>query len=155
MDHSRNGIIDQLVATPEADGGYGWVDHRISDANFPTNTQISLEGATLEEVSGPYLEVLSEMRRRGRRNGGVAETLLYGIKYPEVQRRFWVWGLGQLCSDAGHASAIVLHQHGGQRDASIGPVNHVFDGDERLVTFPMTEAELAARDAEDAARHND
>lgn len=155
VDHSRNGIIDRLVATPEADGGYGWVTHCISDANFPTSTEPSLEGVSLEEVTGPYREVLGELRRRGRRNGGVAETLLYGIKNPEVQRRFWVWGLGQLCKDGGHASAVVLHQHGGERDASIGPVDRDFDGDDRLVTFPMSVEELAQRNAEDSADRTD
>jgi hypothetical protein len=135
------GIIGRLVAAPESDGGFAWANPGIADANCLTAAEPSLEGASLDEIVGSKERVLAELGRRGRRAANVAEGLLYGIKNPEEQRKYWIWCLGQTLvlqnNGALREYALVLDVLREQRCADLSLVLHGVREGDRVLSFPL------------------
>ncbi len=117
------GIVERLVATPKAEGGYDWINPCITDGNFPTVADPSLEGAQLEaygtDVSSEF--VLADLKAKGRRAGSGAETLHYGLKNPKEYPKHWIVGLGQAASipRLGACVVVLYEDDDGERRASI------------------------------------
>lgn len=148
------GIIERLAVALRAKGGFAFVNPNLTSANCPTVAEPSLEGARLEKCVGPRTFVLAELRRDSRRSATFAEGLLYGLTNPEELTTEWIWCLDQVVVLVGREYALVLGVNVGQCFADFC---HVADGgsaSRRVLSFPMTEAELAARDAEDADKRN-
>lgn len=134
------GIIERLVATPKAAGGYDWMNPNITDVNFPVTAEPNLEGARLDKIVGSREHVLAELNRIGRRAANAAETLLYGQKNPLEQTKYWIWGLGQVWVGPGGriGFAVVLGVGDAcERGASLGGVSSGVDARERVLSFPL------------------
>ena len=134
------GIIERLVATMNTDGGYDWVNPNVTDANFPTVTEPSLEGARLDKIVGSRQYVLAELKRLGRRAANAAELLLYGVKNPEEQRKYWIWALAQVWvdPDSRYEYAVVLDVgDDGKRNADLLGVAVDVNAVERVLSFPL------------------
>ncbi len=134
------GIVERLVATPKSDGGFDWANSNITDANFPATAEPSLEGARLDKIVGSKDYVLAELKRLGRRAATAAEGLLYGIKNPGEQRKYWIWCLAQvwLGPDGRYEYAVVLGVSDvGERSASLDVVASGVDAVERVLSFPL------------------
>ncbi len=133
------GIIERLV-TPKTDGGYDWVNPSITDANFPTVAEPSLAGARLDKIVGSREYVLAELKRLGRHAANAAELLLYGVKNPEKQRKYWIWALAQVLvsPDSRNECAVALYVGvDGKRCAGLGDVVSDVDARGRVLSFPL------------------
>lgn len=134
------GIIQRLVATPKADGGYDWVNSSITDVNFPATAEPSLDGARLDKIVGSREHVLAELKKIGRRAATAAELLLYGQKNPEEQRKYWIWALAQVWVGPGDRidCAVVLDVCVvGRRGANLFGVSSGVLASERVLSFPL------------------
>lgn len=147
------GVIRSLT------NGYNVVNPRVTDIRFPTITQPSLQGAQLEDYGAELCSevALLDLRSRGRRGGRAAETVLYGVMNPEQQRRYWLIGIGQVTLDSNpdeRDDMIVLTGGDRSRTVQIASIWRSWKDTPpcRILSFPMTPEELAARDAEDAHR---
>jgi hypothetical protein len=136
---STPGIIQRLVATPKEQGGFDWVNPNITDDNFPTTKEPSLDGAQLDEIVGSWDYVLAELKRRGRRAPTMAEGLLYGITNPDEQRKYWIWCLGQVWADPDDRReyALVLGAFDGGRNAGLGGSTVGAGAGDRVLSFPL------------------
>ncbi len=132
-------IITRLVATPKSEGGYDWVNPSITDVNFQTTAEPSLEGARLDKIVGSRTAVLAELNRLGRRAATVAELLLYGIKNPEEQRKYWIYALAQVWSFPGGREfvAVLDVDDGGRRDAILYDASRDVYAYDRVLSFPQ------------------
>ena len=134
------GIVERLVATPKSDGGFDWANSNITDANFPATAEPSLEGARLDKIVGSKDYVLAELKRLGRRAATAAEGLLYGIKNPGEQRKYWIWCLAQvwLDPDSRGGYAVVLGvRDDGKRILFDGRTGEPVSAVERVLSFPL------------------
>jgi len=138
---ATSSIIARFVAVPKSQGGYDWVHPSITDANFRATAEPSLEGARLEtykkRVSSEF--VLADFRAKGRRAGNGAETLHYGQKNPEEQRKNWILGLGQAASIPGIGVCVVAIGGivDGERDAHLFQVADDWVASCVFLSFPL------------------
>lgn len=81
----------------------------ITDANFPSTAEPSLDGARLDKILGSREYILAELSRIDRRAATVAELLLYGIKNPEEHRKQGrIYALAQVCGEGAFAKIVLL-----------------------------------------------
>jgi hypothetical protein len=95
-------------------GEYQAVNASITSENFPSTRKGQAE---LEIILVRYdlrmtsESVLSELNKEGLRAAELPEFLAFGAKYPEVQRRFSIVGLGSECKDRrGYRSVPCLYE---------------------------------------------
>ena len=135
-----SGIVERLVATPKADGGYDWVSSSINGTNFPTTAEPSIEGARLDKIVGSREHVLAELNRIGRRAASAAELLLWGQKNPQEQTKYWIWALAQVwvSPDDRIGCAVALDvRDGGERYAHLDVVAFGVSVLGRVLSFPL------------------
>lgn len=148
------GIIERLVVALQTETEFAYVNSHLTNANCPTVAEPSLEGARLEEkLVGSCTSVLAKLKRLGRRSATVAEGLLYALMHPEdLDADAWIWCLDQIVVLDGIEYVLVLGVDDDGRSARLYSVAAGVQAVQRVLSFPMTPAELAARDAEDAAK---
>lgn len=129
------GVIVRLLTL---DPKFDYVNPNIIDANFPTTVEPSLEGARLDKMVGSRESILAQLKQDNRRAANAAELLLYGVKNPEEQRKYWIWALAQVWvgPDDRHGYAVVLGVSGGERVARLNDVAGVSAYD-RILSFPL------------------
>lgn len=146
------GIVERLVAALKSEAGFGYVNPNLTSRRCLTVAEPLLDGARLEEnLVGCRTLVLAELGRRGRRAATVAEGLLYGLKHPEaltVSSRIWVLGQIVMLGTEEHVLLFGLGGDGRKRCASLMHTSHIVFHEDRVLCFPMKEAELVDRDAE-------
>ncbi len=131
------GVIAQILSlTPK----YDYVNPNITDSNFPVTTEPNLDGARLDKITGSRTQILAALKRDGRRAATAAELLLYGIKNPEEQRKYWIWALAQVWLAPGsryECAVVLLVRGGGKRRADLSDVADDVDAVERVLSFPL------------------
>lgn len=160
-DQISTGIIGQLLALEPPTTFAMTVE--ITDEHFPTAAMPLLDGATIEtyteRVSSDF--VLADFRSRGRRAATVAELLLYGLKNPEEQEKHWIIALGQVWKSSRGDLIVKIGVDGPHRFVERDWLSYPWLREEKayewnsayaFLSFPMTSAELAERDAVDVAK---
>lgn len=117
------GIIAKLLTKRSSDPlhGFDYINPNITDQNFPTTVEPSLEGAELEDygrdVSSQF--VRDDLAKRKRRAATAAETLAYVRAHPEL-RDYWIVALGQVwVGPVGGGCVVVLSGGVGLRNADL------------------------------------
>lgn len=134
-----SGIIGRLTAR---ENGYIYVDEGITNANFPTSAEPSLEGAELEELDAvtPLDVILGSCTLSRRRGATAAETLHYGAKNPLELLNGPIAGIGQtFVDDDGDELAVVVAADPNQegRVALLEACPRGWPAGYRFLTFPM------------------
>lgn len=140
-------IITKLLATEKSEGGYDLIDnYGISDKNFPTFVEPSLEGARLDQIPGSIHRVCGQLNRDGRRAATAAELLLFGLKNPKEQGKYWIFAPGQIFEyydDRGECTKcmVMLRTFRGDRQACLVRYKDVlcdYESDSyRILSFPL------------------
>ena len=148
-----NGIVERLADSLRTEAGFYYVNPNLTSERCPALVEPSLEGARFDEkIGSSRAAACAELRRIGRRPATVAEGLLYGLTHPdEVLVRSWIWCFGDIVTVDGNELTLLLLVEDGKLFAVLYHVSDEIDEDDRVLSFPMTEAELAQRDAEDTA----
>lgn len=90
------------------------------------------------ELRRSSASVREDLKGKGRRPATAAETLLYGIMNPEVQRTCWVVGLGQVWVDPDDSGVVVvLYKFDRERSASLVGVSAGWLANYRFLSFPL------------------
>jgi len=99
-------------------GKYDWVNHLITDKLFPIKSH-SPQSRTLELVQFDRDvtsdEVFAEFARRGLKRPTYEDALVFGITYPEEQRKHPVFFLHEPVGVDGHRDVLVLSEGAGGR----------------------------------------
>jgi len=148
---TATGIIERLGLALQKKGWFVSTHPNLTSAQCPTATEPSLDGARLEtKISGSRASVLAKLKTEGRRSATVAEGLFYGLTDPEELANGRIWCLDQVAVIDGREAVLVLGLGDFGRFASLIATDSV-DAYDSILSFPLTEAELVARDAEAAA----
>lgn len=117
------GIIARLLVKRSSDplNGFDYINPNITDANFPTSSEPSIEGAELENygkwVSSKF--VSDDLAMRKRCAATPAESLAYVRAHPEL-RNYWIVALGQVwVGPSGLEYVVVLDEYVGKRNARL------------------------------------
>lgn len=140
MDLSNAGVIQRLVVISKATGGYSRVNRNITDSNFKTPIEPSLNGVRLDKIVGSYEYVLAELKRSERRAANTAEGLLYGMKNHKELSRYWIWCLGQVWVDPYDCHDYALMVSGTSVSGWHADLRRVVRGvlkGDRVLSFPM------------------
>lgn len=137
------GVIARLISALKLEC---WVSSNITDENFPTLAQPSLDGVQLNEIIGSRRAVLAELARLGRRPAFAAEGLLYGSEHLGVPRdglvRVWCLGQSLACPDELERFVLVALDVDGC-SIRLESTDDVRES-EYVLSFPMTTQKLAA-----------
>lgn len=151
-DAGHLGIIERLVAALRV-AGFQYVSEKLTTANCPTATFPSLEGAQLDSIVGSRKHVLAELRRIGRRPATMAEGLFFALVHSEeLSPASQIRCFDQIALLNEVRRTLVLRVYGDMLWVDLDYISSGVPVGDRVLSFPMTEAELAARDAEDAQR---
>lgn len=131
-------LVAELACDGRVDGGY------LNDQDLPTTDFPMVDNAQLEHY-GKHMksdEVLADLKKRKRRGATAAETLLYGVKDPEEQRKYWIAGLGQSRSGGGPLGGwrsyyVVLFGDTWHRSVSMVNDENGWPEDCRFLSFPL------------------
>lgn len=147
------GIIERLVVSLKT-AGFTYTNPYLTSANCPTVAEPSFEGARLKEkLVGSRTSVLAKLKSDGRRSATVAEGLLYGLTHiEEMKAGSWIWCIDQVVAVFEDECVLVLNVYDGRWCAYLELVSDAVPVGARVLSFPMTQAELAARDAEAAVK---
>ncbi|MCX6717583.1 MAG: hypothetical protein NTU76_02815 [Candidatus Taylorbacteria bacterium] len=113
---------DRSIADSLKAGKYGWKNDGITDANFP-----STETGEREVEFGMFYfnkntesdANIAQMKSEGFRPATMKETLAYGEKNPEEQRKYPMIGLGSVALLSGYRLVAYLYGDGSWRDARL------------------------------------
>lgn len=131
------GLIAQLFAlTPKFDQA----NSQITDEHLPTTAEPNLDSAQLEHYGKNMSSdaVLADLKSCGRRAATAAETLLYGVRNPEEQCRYWIVGLGQVWSYPDYGDCVVvLDKYDHKRCACFFSFAENWSANVRFLSFPL------------------
>lgn len=148
------GIVERLVVSLKTEAGFTYTNPNLTSERCPTVAEPSLNGSRFEWVLEWHrTAALAKLKGDDRRSATVAEGLLYGLTYPgELSESSWIWCLDQVVVVDGNECLLVLCIDGGELSARLDLVSRGVRAGDRVLSFPMTEAELAKRDAERTER---
>lgn len=87
--------LEQMIAV----GHYNWVNPQIKSEYFPVEDhgEVILEPQLIPYAKGMSSKmVLTDIDQRGLRPGTLPELLAFGAKYPNLQRKYPIAGLGSI-----------------------------------------------------------
>ena len=114
---------------------------------------LPLETARVERYGNPdprehegtlQSAVLADLREKGRRPATYSELARYAEQYPEAQFVCYIVALGQFFLSRDEEYVATLCSDSGLRKVTMFEADMVFGAHFGFLSFPMTEAELAA-----------
>ena len=122
---------DRTIADSLKAGKYDWTNCNITDANFPSTevgqkeVKFGLFHLNNAMKSG---DVIAQLEQEGFRPVTLKELLVYGEKYPNVQRKFPIIALGSVAKLDGYRCVGYLDRSGSERCANLYCSGRGWDG---------------------------
>lgn len=115
-----NRTIENLLR----EGKYNWINANVIDENFPTEKTgmetIDIFIIPFNKLFGNGRQIVKELDGLGYKPATPAQLLALGIKYPDLQRRFFIAALGQCwLAPIGFRCVLFLLGSIGGRDVDI------------------------------------
>lgn len=118
--------IEELVRL----GYYDWLDRNITSEHFPTSrtgkAEIAVELIHFDRIINSN-EALRELDKMGYRPAELHELLVFGAKYPNVQRKFIIVALGSVWQNPYDCRHVAyLDRYGSKRLLDLHLFGHVW-----------------------------
>ena len=104
-------------------GRYDWTDRLVRNDLFPIKPHESEERKIVLisfEYSLTSEEVLAEFERRGLERPTLEDALVFGVTYPDEQRKYYIAFLHEPVQVDGSRNVLVLGEYTGERYLGLG-----------------------------------
>ena len=129
-----NMTLEEMIAV----GHYDWKNEDITSKNFQAvgTGKVGLDAQLIHYGKNMGSEaVLADLGQRGLRSATIAELLVFGAKYPELQRQFSIVELGSVAQIGDDRCVACLVRGDRQRCLCLSWFGHVWDADYRFLAF--------------------